>query len=77
MSNLPGLSHLKSLGQFKTFAGSSSRTAKNPSASLRGSSDSYSLGSFANLKLTAGAYAYIHIYIYSNLAFDLKILENI
>lgn len=44
------------LDKFKSLYGSSSSlTAKNSSFSSRPSSDSISLGSFANLKLTAGS----------------------
>ncbi|KAL2468096.1 Synaptonemal complex protein 1 [Forsythia ovata] len=49
MSRLQGFSGLKNLEQFKYLSGS----AKTLSISSRVSSDSVSLGSFANLKLTA------------------------
>ncbi|XP_071924274.1 synaptonemal complex protein 1 isoform X2 [Coffea arabica] len=53
MSKLLGLSSLKSFDHFKSLAGSASGGAKTLSISSRASSDSVSLGSFANLKLTA------------------------
>ncbi|CDP01053.1 unnamed protein product [Coffea canephora] len=53
MSKLLGLSSLKSFDHFKSLAGSASAGAKTLSISSRASSDSVSLGSFANLKLTA------------------------
>lgn len=48
MNKLVGLSGLKSLEQFRSYSG-----AKTFSSSPR-PSDTVSLGSFANLKLTAG-----------------------
>ncbi|KAF7829938.1 synaptonemal complex protein 2 [Senna tora] len=48
-----GFSSLKSLDKFKSLYGSASETAKTSSFSSRPSTDSISLGSFANLKLTA------------------------
>lgn len=56
MNNIFGLSNLKSFGQLKSLPGSSSGAGKTLSISSRASSDSYSLGSFANLKLTAGIF---------------------
>lgn len=56
MSRLLGLSGIRSLEQFKSLSGSSSRPANKkimPNASL-GTPESVSSGSFANLKLTAG-----------------------
>ncbi|KAF2299690.1 hypothetical protein GH714_002460 [Hevea brasiliensis] len=44
---------MKSLDQFKSLSGPVSGSAKNLSFSSRSSSDSFSSGSFANLKLTA------------------------
>lgn len=49
-----GFSGLKSLDQFKSLSGSIPGTAKTFSVPGRPSSDSITLGSFANLKLTAG-----------------------
>ncbi|KAI9106392.1 hypothetical protein K1719_021920 [Acacia pycnantha] len=48
-----GLASSKSLDKFKSLYGPASGTAKASSFSSRPSSDSISLGSFANLKLTA------------------------
>ncbi|KAG6432650.1 hypothetical protein SASPL_104231 [Salvia splendens] len=55
MSRLLGLSGIRSLEQFKSLSGSSSRASNKkimPNASL-GTPESVSTGSFANLKLTA------------------------
>ena len=49
-----GFPSMKSLDQFKSFAGSATGTAKSFSFSSRPASDSISSGSFTNLKLTAG-----------------------
>ncbi|KAJ9166594.1 hypothetical protein P3X46_021320 [Hevea brasiliensis] len=48
-----GFPSMKSLDQFKSLSGPVSGSAKNLSFSSRSSSDSFSSGSFANLKLTA------------------------
>ena len=52
--NKLGFSGLKSLDQFKSLSGSIYGAAKNYSVPGRPSSDSITLGSFSNLKLTAG-----------------------
>lgn len=49
-----GFPSMKSLDQFRSFAGSATGTAKSFSFSSRPASDSISSGSFTNLKLTAG-----------------------
>ena len=49
-----GFPSMKSLDQFKSFAGSATGTTKSFSFSSRPASDSISSGSFTNLKLTAG-----------------------
>ncbi|KAL4604126.1 hypothetical protein ACB092_10G170500 [Castanea dentata] len=48
-----GFPSMKSLDQFRSFAGSATGTAKSFSFSSRPASDSISSGSFTNLKLTA------------------------
>ena len=61
MNKLAGLSGLKSLDKFRAYSGAG--VAKTFSNSPR-PSDSISLGSFANLKLTAGlSHNFIH-YMY-------------
>lgn len=49
-----GFPSMKSLDQFRSFAGSVPGASKSYSLSSRPASDSISSGSFANLKLTAG-----------------------
>lgn len=49
-----GFPSMKSLDQFKSLSGSFSGVGKTFSFSSRAASDSLAMGSFANLKITAG-----------------------